>query len=49
LSQIDGIIGLEGGEAARISEFWGQQQLTDADDRLRSVVIICVPPNSDEK
>jgi uncharacterized SAM-binding protein YcdF (DUF218 family) len=38
LSRVDGIVVLGGGEAARISEFWGQAQLNDAGDRYTAAL-----------
>lgn len=38
LSRVDGIIVLGGGEAARISDFWGQKQLNGAGDRYTAAL-----------
>ena len=38
LSRVDGIIVLGGGEAARISDFWGQPQLNEAGDRYTTAL-----------
>jgi uncharacterized SAM-binding protein YcdF (DUF218 family) len=40
LSRVDGIIVLGGGEAARISEFWGQPQLNDGGDRYTAALAL---------
>lgn len=39
-SRVDGIIVLGGGENARISEFWGQPQLTEAGDRYTAALAL---------
>jgi uncharacterized SAM-binding protein YcdF (DUF218 family) len=40
LTRVDGIIVLGGGEAARISEFWGQAQLNDGGDRYTAALAL---------
>jgi uncharacterized SAM-binding protein YcdF (DUF218 family) len=40
LSRVDGIIVLGGGEAARISDFWGQPQLNEAGDRYTAALAL---------